>query len=415
MKAAILAIGSELLGTERLDTNSLMLTTALERFGVELVGKSVVGDDEERIAEELRRWAGRVDLVVVGGGLGPTADDVTRHGAARAFGRSLTIDEEIVDALRQRYARYGRRMPEVNRRQAEVIEGAEVVPNPRGSAPAQRLEADGTTVFLFPAVPTEIEGLIASCLEPWLRQTTGNDGSSGLVRQVLKIASRPESEIEEKIAPLYERFGRRGVTVLAAPGEVGIHLQADGSDDGRTRLAAMRELLDDLVGELVFTADADDTLEAVVGRLLASAGATVTTAESCTGGLVAERLTRVAGSSAWFLGGVVSYTNELKSTLLGVDPVVIERLGAVSEPVARAMAEGVRTRYKSDWGVGITGIAGPGGGSAEKPVGTVHLAVAGPGGTEHLEARFPGDRERVRRFSAQVVLEMLRRMLLDTS
>lgn len=416
MKAAILAVGSELLGTRRLDTNSLKLTAALERFGVALAGKSIVGDDEDAIAGELRRWAERADLVLVSGGLGPTADDVTRPATARAFGRSIAIDEKYVEWMRERYRSYfGRELPEVNRRQGEVISGAEVIRNPRGSAPAQRLEADGTTVFLFPAVPFELEGLIDSCLEPWLRERLG-EATEGVDRAVFKIASRPESEIEERIAPLYERFGRDGVSVLASPGEVQVHLSVYGpEDERRARLDAMRAQMREIAADLVFTEDDGETLEAVVGRLLAGAGATLTTAESCTGGLLAERLTRVAGSSAYFLGGVVTYSNELKTALLGVEAEAIAAHGAVSEPVARAMAEGVRTRYGSDYGAGITGVAGPDGGTEEKPVGTVHLAVAGPAGVKHRRVRFIGDREKIRWQASQLVLEMLRRLLLHFS
>ena len=412
MKAAILAIGSELLGPERLDTNSLRLTAALERWGIELVGKAIVGDDEDRIADEIRRVVGDVDLLIVGGGLGPNADDITRPSVAKALGRTITIDEARVEKLRQRYKGFGRPMPEVNRRQAEVIDGATVLENPQGSAPAQRLEADGTTIFLFPAVPGELTALIDSELLPWLTQQLGDPEGSGrsLERTVFKIAARAESEIEELLAPFYERFGRRGMSILASTGEIQIHL-AD-PEKASDRLAARRRHLHELLGDRIFTDRAEDTLEEAVGRLLRENGRTITTAESCTGGLVAQMLTRISGSSAYFLGGVVSYTNELKSELLGVEPALFESHGAVSEPVARAMAEGVRERTGSDHGIGITGVAGPTGGTPEKPVGTVHIAVAGPDGTDHRRARFPGDRERVRLCCARLALEMLRRQIL---
>lgn len=411
MNAAILAIGSELLGTRRVDTNSLKMTAVLERYGVELIGKSIVGDGEGAIAAELRRWAGLADLVLVSGGLGPTADDVTRAAAAHAFGRSISIDETYVEALRERFRQYGREMPEVNRRQAEVIEGAEVIRNPRGSAPAQHLRHEGTDVFLFPAVPVELEGLLESCLEPWLRERA--DGHrTALELAVFKIASMAESAVEEVLEPFYARFGRDGVSVLASPGEVQIHLTVRGSDDERqARLGEMSAHLWEIAADLIFTDRLDDDLETVVGRLLNAAGATLVTAESCTGGLLSERLTRVPGSSTFFLGGVVSYSNELKSRLLGVDPELIDAHGAVSEPVARAMAEGARRRYNSDYGSGITGIAGPGGGSDDKPVGTVHLAVAGPEHTEHLRLRLLGDRQKIRWQASQRLLEMLRREL----
>ncbi len=414
MKAAIIAVGSELLGTRRLDTNSLRLTESLDRFGIELVAKSVVGDDEVGLANELARRAREVQLVMVTGGLGPTADDVTRPAVARAFGRGLVVDESLVDAMRRLFASYGREMPEVNRRQAEVIDGATVLANRRGTAPGQRLDIDGTSVFLFPGVPRELEGMIEEHLDPWLEaHSAGVD--SGLETRVLKVACLAESAVEERIAPAYEQFGRERISVLASPGEVKIYFSSRGSvADRKAELDAMTEVLGHLAGSAVFSDRDEDSLERVVGRLLTDAGRTVTTAESCTGGLVAERLTRVAGSSVYFLGGIVSYTNELKALLLGVAQESLIEHGAVSEPVARAMATGVRERYGSDFGIGITGIAGPDGGSEEKPVGTVHLAVAGPGNSdvEHRRVRFPGDRERVRHQTSQLALDLVRRSLV---
>ncbi len=413
MKAAILAVGTELLGTERLDTNSLRLTESLERFGVELVGKAVVGDDEGAIAAEIRRHLGEVEVVAVTGGLGPTADDVTRPAVAAALGRGIAIDEALVEQIRRLFARFGRPMAAVNRRQAEVIEGGEVLRNPRGSAPAQRLEEGSTTIFLFPGVPRELEALIETQLEPWLAARTGGD--AGVERRTLKLACLPESVVEERIAPAYERFGRDTISVLASPGEVRVVASARGStQERRARLAEMVAELTRLGGRAVFAETEEQTLEGVVGELLRRAGSTVVTAESCTGGLVAERLTRVAGSSAWFLGGAVTYTNALKHRLLGVPEAMLQAHGAVSEPVARAMAAGVRQRLGGDYGIGITGIAGPGGGSEAKPVGTVHLALAGPGegDLEHRRVCFPGGRERVRRQTGQLALELLRRNLL---
>ena len=411
MDAAILAIGSELLGVDRVDTNSLRLARVLERRGVELVAKSVVADDPVAIARELARRLGEVDLVMVTGGLGPTADDVTRPAAAEALGRPLSLDATALEALERRFERYGRPMPASNRRQAERIEGAELLHNPRGSAPGQRVETDDSTLFLFPGVPSELEAMIETHLEPWL--ATRTDDAHGIERRVLKVACRPESEVESLLGPAYERFGRESISVLASPGEIRLVASAAGESEARRdRLAAMIDHLAELVGDGVYTRDEHDTLESVVGRLLAAAGQTVTTAESCTGGLLAQRLTAVAGSSAYFLGGVVSYSNELKHQLLGVPREMLEAHGAVSEPVARAMATGVRDRLGSDWGVGITGVAGPGGGSDAKPVGTVHLAVAGPGGVLHRKPWFAGDRDRVRGQSAQWSLDLLRRLLL---
>ncbi len=414
MKAAILAVGSELLGTDRLDTNSLRLTALLSRFGVELRRKAVIGDSEEEIAAEIRTLLPRVDLILITGGLGPTADDVTREAVAAALDRPLHQDDEALATLEQRFQALGWRMPEVNRRQAQVVEGAEILNNPRGSAPGLRLVSGGCTLFLFPGVPTELEGMMASALEPWLAARSG-----GVAREtaVLKIAGLPESVVEERIAPAYEEFGREAITILASVGEIRLQATAAGPEpQRRARLAAMVARLAELAGDAVYTTRDGDTLESVVGDLLRAAGATLTAAESCTGGLLAQRVTSIAGSSDYFLGGAVTYSNELKTQLVGVPAALIAEHGAVSEPVARAMAEGVRTHLGSDWGVGITGVAGPGGGTPEKPVGTVHVAVAGPRvGVEHRRLRLPGDRERVRQFSAQIALEMLRRRLLASA
>ncbi len=412
MRAAILALGSELLGTDRLDTNSLKLTGLLARHGVELRRKAVIGDSEEEVAAEIRTLLGRVDLILVTGGLGPTADDVTREAVANALGRSLHQDDEVLASLERRFQALGWRMPDVNRRQAQVVEGAEVLTNPRGSAPGLRLESGGCTLFLFPGVPNEMEGLMASELEPWLAARSG-----GVAREtaVLKIAGLPESVVEERIAPAYDEFGREAITILASVGEIRLQATAEGPEpERRARLQAMVARLGELAGDAVYTTREADTLESVVGGLLRAAGTTLTAAESCTGGLFSQRVTSIAGSSDYFLGGAVTYSNELKTQLVGVPAVMIAEHGAVSEPVARAMAEGVRTHLGSDWGVGITGIAGPGGGTPEKPVGTVHIAVAGPGDgdVEHRRLRLPGDRERIRMFSAQIALEMLRRRLL---
>ncbi|HEX2224069.1 MAG TPA: competence/damage-inducible protein A [Thermoanaerobaculia bacterium] len=421
MRAAILAVGSELLGTDRLDTNSLRLTAVLDRHGVELTKKAVAGDSEEEIAGELRHLLDRVDLVLVTGGLGPTADDVTREATALALGRTLEVDESVLAGIEKRFRDHGIAMPSVNRKQAQVLSGAELIPNRRGTAPGMRLDAGKEkTVFLFPGVPKELEGMVESHLEPWLAERSG-----GTAREhaLLKVACLPESAVEERILPAYEEFGREWITILASAGDIRLQVTAAGFEaERRERLAAIKARLRELVGDAVYSEREEETLEVVAGALLKEAGATLTVAESCTGGLVAERLTRVPGSSEYFLGGVIVYTNELKSQLLGIPAALIAEHGAVSEPVARAMAESVRRTLGSDYGIGITGVAGPGGGSEAKPVGTVHIALAGPGTreeaepeeleTEHRKVRFPGDRERVRWFSSQFALDLLRRRLL---
>jgi nicotinamide-nucleotide amidase len=415
MRAAILAVGSELLGTDRLDTNSLRITRTLERHGAELRAKAVIGDAEEEIAAALRAALAKHDLVLVTGGLGPTADDVTREAAAAALGRGLHRDAEVQADIERRFREHGLRMPEINNRQALIVDGAEILANRRGTAPGQHLTADdGAHLFLFPGVPVELDGLIEGFLEPWL---AARSGGAGRETATLKIACSPESAVEERVSPAYAEFGRESITILASPSDIRLRATAEGTDEERRRkLAAMTSRLTELAGDAVYAFREEDTLEAVVGDLLRKAGLSLTTAESCTGGLVAERITRVPGSSEYFLGGEVTYTNELKIRQLGVPPELLAEHGAVSEPVARAMAEGVRRALGSDFGLGVTGVAGPGGGSAAKPVGTVHIALAGPRkgdiATDHRKVRFPGDRERVRQHSSQLALEMLRRRLL---
>src|SRR6202043_2838503 len=333
MRAAILAVGSELLGTERLDTNSLRLTETLLRHGVDLRRKSVVGDVEEEIAAELRDCLRlpRVDLMLVTGGLGPTADDVTREAVAAALGRSLALDPEVLAGIERRFQALGWTMPEVNRRQALVIAGAEVLANARGSAPGMRLRAGAATIFLFPGVPSELAGMVEDHLEPWLAPRSG-----GVSREtaVLKVAGLPESRVEERIAPAYDEFGRESITILARPADVRLLATATGPPAERqARLPAMTARPEALVGDAVYSRREEDTLESVVGDLLRAAGATLTVAESCTGGLLGERLTAVAGSSDYFLGGAITYDDRLKTAMLGVPEELLAAHGAVSEAV----------------------------------------------------------------------------------
>ncbi len=415
MRAAILAVGSELLGTDRLDTNSLRLAAVLREHGVELRRKAVVGDSEADISAELRRMANETELVIVTGGLGPTSDDVTREAAASAFGRSLAEDSAVLATIEARYRTYFRRMPEVNRRQAMVIDGAAVLENRNGTAPGLRLDVEGSTIFLFPGVPRELDGLVAEQLVPWLRAHAGGDGA--IETWALRIACVAESDIEERIAPAYAEFGRDPITVLASAGDVLLKVTARGDvASRRAQLEAMQRRLAELVGDAVYSWNEEEHLEAVVGRLLRERRESLAVAESCTGGLVAERVTRIAGSSDYFLGGVVAYANAAKEAVVGVSAALVREHGAVSEPVALALAAGARTRFQSDWGIGVTGIAGPDGGSEEKPVGTVHVAIASPSSAAavHRRLRLPGDRERVRWLSSQWALDLLRRALLAT-
>jgi nicotinamide-nucleotide amidase len=406
MRAAILAVGSELLGAERLDTNSLLLTGALQRHGVELVEKRIVGDDEACIEAAVRALHSQVDLLLVTGGLGPTADDRTREGVAAALDRRLVLEPGVVEGIRRRFAAMGREMPAVNSRQADVVAGGVLLENLRGTAPGQYLETDGRALFLFPGVPFELAGLLESALSPWLRDRCS---TPPVARRVLRVACLPESEVEERIAPLYERWGRHGVALLPAPGDIELRLTVPGAE--ARRLAEMEALVRECLGKAVYGVDAE-TLEAIVGGLLGERGQTLATAESCTGGLVAERLTRVPGSSAWYVGSIVAYADRVKRDRLDVPAELLRRHGAVSREVALAMARGCRDTLASDWAIAVTGVAGPGGGSEEKPVGTVHIAVSGADGRERaVVRRFPGDRRLVRRLAGQWSLDLLRREL----
>jgi len=413
VRAAILAVGSELLSTDRLDTNSLRLTAVLERHGVALAKKGVVGDDEPALAAELRSLWTAADLVLVCGGLGPTADDVTREAAASALGVGLREQPEILAEIERRFAALGRRLAPNNHRQAEVLEGGVALANPKGTAPGQRFERDGKTMFLFPGVPFELDELVRRELEPWLAARSAGRGRE---RRTLKVALRPESEVDQALVPAYSEFGRQWITLLAGAGEISVVLNAEGTEaERRTQLDRMTRRVRELLGDGVFGVGDETSLEEVVGELLAAAGKTVATAESCTGGLIAERLTRIPGSSRYFVAGFVVYANAAKTQLAEVPEAAIAEQGAVSQRVAEALALGARRRTGADFGIGVTGIAGPDGGSAEKPVGTVHLAVAGPGPDQvvHRATRFPGDRRRVRAFAAQAALELLRRRLID--
>ena len=417
MKAAIIALGSELLGTTKLDKNSLRITAELERFGVELIGKSTIGDNEKTIGDTLKHWITHTDVIVLTGGLGPTTDDVTRSAVADALGKTLSPDPKLEEQLRRRFASMGRQMAEVNRKQAMMIEGGTALENARGTAPGIRIEHEGTTIFLFPGVPKEADHMIERHLRPWLQEQTSAGGNQETIeRAALKIACLPESEVEQRILPAYEEFGREWITILGSPGEVTLHLKAHGKEDHcQKKLQAMQDRLRELIGDAVFTDQTDWNLEQVVGQLLTRQQKTLATAESCTGGLLAERLTRMPGSSAYFLGGLVTYSDNSKTDFLGIPKDTIQEHGAVSEAIARAMAKNVRVKYRSDYGIGITGVAGPSGGTEAKPVGTIHIALAGPAekDIEHQHKRFPGDRDRVRLQSTQWALEMLRKKLRD--
>jgi len=398
-----------MLGPIRVDTNSLKITAALESFGVPVVRKSIVGDSLRDLAAEIRYALERVDILLLTGGLGPTEDDLTREALAEALGLELEIDESIVQTIEARFAARGWTMPEVNRRQANVFRGQTVLPNERGTAPGFHLALGGKDVWVFPGVPHELEWMIGQYLRPWLERRSGGRARH---RRVLKIAGLTESAVEEKLAPYYAAHTGELVTILASGGQIEIHLHGDGSEaEARELLRGREREIAALFGERLFGFD-EDTLESVVGALLRERGQTLATAESCTGGLLGSRITDVPGSSAYYLGGLVTYTGAAKNAFADVDPELLREHGEVSEPVAIALATGVRNRFGSTWGVGITGIAGPGGGSEAKPVGTVHIAVAGPAGTKHRHILWQGPRAIVKWVSTQQALDLLRRNIL---
>ena len=408
--AAIIAVGSEMLGPTRLDTNSLKLTAALEAFAVSVVRKSIVGDTLSYLADEIRFALDHADILLLTGGLGPTEDDLTREALASALGLEMEVDQSIIERLEKRFAARGWKMPEVNKKQANVFRGQTTLTNERGTAPGFHIEHGGKHVWVFPGVPNELDWMIATYLTPWLESALG--GRSRF-RRVIKVVGLGESMVEERIKPYYDAHrGEEPLTILATSGQTELHLAADGDETAaRAELAAREKELVALLGERVYGFD-DDTLEGVVGALLRERGATLAVAESCTGGLLSSRITDVPGSSAYFLGGGVCYTAQLKTAIAGVDPALIREHGEVSEPVAVALARGIRERFGATYGIGVTGIAGPSGGTPEKPVGTVHIAVAGPASHEHRKMVWPMGRALFKLFATQSALDLLRLFML---
>jgi nicotinamide-nucleotide amidase len=411
MDAEIIAVGSELLTPYRQDTNSLFLTDKLNALGIEVRFKTIVGDDFERLSQAFRVALGRSRLIILTGGLGPTEDDVNRQVVAEALGRPLREVAEIRHRIESRYARFGRKMAENNLRQTLVPEGAEWLENKNGTAPGLWIEHDGTVIIMLPGPPRELEAMFESACLPRLARLVP---AQCLRSRVYKAVGLAESEVDQRVAPIYRSYTNPCTTILATPGAIEVHLRARASSEAEAD-ALLDELGDKIeaaLGDHLFSSGGE-SLEEVVGMYLVLRRKTLAVAESCTGGLLAERLTRVPGSSNYFLGGVICYSNELKTRLAGVPQELIDAQGAVSRPVARALAEGIRRRTGASIGIGITGIAGPGGGSAEKPVGLVFIALADERGTQVREFRFPGDRERIRHWATQAALEIIRRRVRD--
>ncbi len=412
--AEVIAVGSEMLGPARLDTNSLFVASRLATLGIELRAKSVVGDDPQRLADIFKGALSRADLVILTGGLGPTADDLTRESVAEVLGRELQEDPAIVAQIQERFARRQLRMPDVNRRQAMVPRGGIVIENPRGTAPGLLIEDAGHLIVLLPGPPREMqpmfEDLCARVLAP-------RAGAFRVHTATLFVAGKGESMVEEVVQPIYSRWTAERppieTTILATPGQVELHLslRAEAAPAAEERLRRAHGELCAALGDDVFSTDGR-SMEEVVGALLRDRGLTIAAAESCTGGLLLSRLTDIAGSSEYVAGGVVVYSNQLKTALAGVAADLIQAYGAVSEPVATALADGIRARTGASIAVGITGIAGPGGGTPQKPVGTVAIALRGGDlGSRVRTFSFFGGRAQVKFQATQAALDMVRRAL----
>lgn len=411
--AEIIAVGSELLVPPRLDTNSLFITDRLGALGIEVRAKTIVGDRLDDLEAVLRGALQRSDVIVLSGGLGPTDDDLTRDAVSRVLGRPMTEHAEIVERIRARFAARGASMPEVNRKQALVPAGAEVIENPRGTAPGLWIDHDGRVVILLPGPPSELAPMFDRIADDRLAPRAG---TARVYRRVLKTCGRTESEVEELAQPVYRAWLDEAqpieTTVLTAPAQVELHLavRADDAAAGEARLEVATAQLRDVLGDGIFSEDGRP-IEQVVGDVLRANGMTIGVAESCTGGLISSKLTDVSGSSDYITYNAVCYANDAKTRWLGVGEDVLAAHGAVSEPVALAMADGIRAQAGAGVGVGVTGIAGPTGGTPDKPVGTVVVAVTTSGARVVRTFRFPFDRPRVKQFAAHMALDLVRRVL----
>ena len=414
MNAEIIAVGSELLTPFRMDTNSLYLTEQINQLGVEVIFKSVVGDDLQRLTAAAQHALLRSEIVIFSGGLGPTEDDLTREAVAAALGVSLRRDEEILSGIEKRFAARGWKMSPNNAKQADVLEGATVLPNGNGTAPGQwltgKIEGRERIVILLPGPPHELKALFEAECRERLRATLP---VAFLATRVLKVAMLGESHVDARVAPIYKRFSDVQTTILAGAGEVQLHFKARAQtmEAAQSRVDEAADAVEEELDDAVYSRDGQ-SLEQIVGYWLQMRGATLAVAESCTGGLLGERITSVGGSSRYFAGGAIVYSNAVKTELAGVPADMIERHGAVSREVAAALAEAIRYRCESTLGIGITGVAGPTGGTPEKPVGLVFHALASATGTDVVERIFPGDRKRIRWFATTLALDMVRRKLM---
>jgi nicotinamide-nucleotide amidase len=413
MTGFIIAVGSEMLTPFRVDTNSLFVTEQLNTIGVDVRMKAVVGDDVAELTSLLRGALDWADVIVLTGGLGPTEDDVTRDAVARVLDVRMSENEGVVSKIRERFAKRGIAMPEINRRQGMVPEGATLLDNTNGTAPGLWIERGRTAIVLLPGPPREMKPMFDAVIRD--RLAPRSHGSS-LFRRVIKITGRTESDVDATVQPIYGRWLSQAVpiatTILAVLGQIELHLTATAPERAAADPALDAAILEvqAALGDAVYSVNGQG-LEAVVGDLLRAKTLKIATAESCSGGLLSSRLTDVPGSSDYFQQGVVCYSDESKTAWLGVPDAVIKDNGAVSEPVARAMAAGIRARTSADVGIGVTGIAGPGGGTPGKPVGTVMIAVSTAGEERVRTFQFFGGRDMVKFQSAQAALNMVRLML----
>lgn len=412
MNAEIIAIGSELLTSSRVDTNSLWLTGQLNALGVEVTQKSIVGDDRERLATAIRAALGRSPILILTGGLGPTEDDVTRAAVAQALSRSLVYSEEICGWIESRFARLGRKMAEINKRQAFLVEGAEKLENPNGTAPGQWIDLPGAMIALLPGPPHEMKPMFAELCLDRLRARVPQ---LFIRTRFYRVSGMGESDLDQLIAPLYTPYSNPVTTILAAAGDIQIHLraQADSSEAAEALVRQLGAKIEAALGERIYSRDGSP-LESVIGVCLKQRGETLAVAESCTAGLLGGRITEVAGASAWFLGGLQVYQTDMKIRLLGLDAALLAKHGVVSEETATAMAEAARERTGSTWALSVTGEAGPEPSPGGKAPGTICIGVAGPTGASSRLFRFPGDRIRIRAFAVQSALNLLRLKLASS-
>ena len=414
MKTEIIAVGSELLTPDFQDTNSLFLTAGLNGIGIQVSFKTVVGDDERNLARALRTALGRSRLVLCMGGLGPTEDDRTRETLAKVLDRKLVFRKEIEARIFERFRRRGLSMSASNLKQCYVLEGADILENPFGTAPGLWLETRGRRIVLLPGPPREIRPMFEACVLPRLAPL----GRGVTARRVIRMTGLGESAMESLLKPVYATVPRDvTVTTLASPGDLSIHLSArpaGTAEAAEARLDGLVRTIEGVLGRYIYSLDGS-SLETVVGALLKEKGLTIACAESCTGGLIGHRLTGIPGSSAYFLESAVVYSDGAKTKRLGVAAALIERHGAVSSVTARAMALGIRRTSGADLGLAVTGIAGPDGGTARKPVGLVYFALARAGGVAVTRSIFFGGRAYVKQQASQRALDLVRKSLTKAS